>query len=213
MKTVNEQSEFWRGEFSDGYISRNDSPELLLANQRFFEMALLATRHLKPARVIEFGANIGMNIRALQGLDAFRDTAFTAVEIKESACDRLREIGVTAHNADILAEERGWGGDYDLVLVKGLLIHIHPNELRNAYAAIYDAARQFIFIAEYFATERRPVTYRGHPDRLWLADYGGELMDQYPDLVCLDYGFAWKRDRVAPQNDITWWLLEKPWRP
>ena len=44
-----------------------------------------------------------------------------------------------------------------------------------------------------------------------LAPYckTGELMDRFPSLKLVDYGFLWKRDPVFPQDDITWFLLEK----
>lgn len=207
---MSEQSEFWRGRFGQEYAARNDSPQLVENNRAFFEMALLATRHLRPARVIEFGANIGMNIKALKQLEAFQYTEFTAVEVNAEACNRLHELGVTVHHADMLDPREPWGSGYDLTLCRGVLIHIHPNNLRDAYAALYNSTRQFLMLVEYFATERRAVEYRGHSGKLWLADYGSEIMDQYPDLTCVDYGFAWKRDPIAPQPDINWWLLERP---
>ncbi|GAA0704411.1 hypothetical protein [Dyella marensis] len=37
----------------------------------------------------------------------------------------------------------------------------------------------------------------------------GEIMDRYPDLRLVDYGFAYRRDPSFPQDDITWSLLEK----
>ena len=35
------------------------------------------------------------------------------------------------------------------------------------------------------------------------------MLDRFPDLRLLDYGFAYHRDPVFPQDDITWFLLEK----
>lgn len=210
---MSEQSEFWAGQFGSDYIARNDSPKLIENNRAFFEMALMAMRHMRPARVIEFGANVGMNIMALKQLEMFRYTEFTAVEVNADACDRLHELGVTVHHADMLDLARPWGGGYDLVISKGVLIHIGPNDLRAAYAALYDASRQFIFMAEYHATERRHVQYRGHDGKLWLADYGSELLDQYPNLTCLETGFAWRRDLVAPQDNLVWHMFERPWLP
>ncbi|NDB35890.1 MAG: pseudaminic acid biosynthesis-associated methylase, partial [Flavobacteriia bacterium] len=40
-------------------------------------------------------------------------------------------------------------------------------------------------------------------------DFAGELLDTFPDLRLVDYGFAYKRDTSFPQDDITWFLLEK----
>ena len=53
------------------------------------------------------------------------------------------------------------------------------------------------------------IPYRGNEDRLFKRDFAGELMNRFPTLKLLDYGFVWKRDPVFPQDDITWFLLEK----
>ena len=34
-------------------------------------------------------------------------------------------------------------------------------------------------------------------------------MDAYPELRLVNYGFAYHRDESFPQDDITWFLLEK----
>ena len=59
-----EQEEFWAGEFGTDYIQRNTGPELLASNLGFFCKAL--ARAARPASCIEFGANVGMNLRALK---------------------------------------------------------------------------------------------------------------------------------------------------
>ena len=53
------------------------------------------------------------------------------------------------------------------------------------------------------------VTYRGEKNKLFKRDFAGELMDQYPDLKLIGYGFKYKRDNNFPQDDMTWFLLEK----
>jgi spore coat polysaccharide biosynthesis protein SpsF len=39
--------------------------------------------------------------------------------------------------------------------------------------------------------------------------FAGEIMDRFEDLILVDYGFTWHRDEF-PQDDITWFLMEKP---
>jgi hypothetical protein len=50
--------------------------------------------------------------------------------------------------------------------------------------------------------------YRGHADRLFKRDFAGDLIEKY-GMKLVDYGFVYKRDNWAPQDDITWFLLEK----
>ena len=42
-------------------------------------------------------------------------------------------------------------------------------------------------------------------------DFAGEMMDRHPELQLVEYGFVYKRDPNFPQNDVTWFLMEKNW--
>lgn len=53
------------------------------------------------------------------------------------------------------------------------------------------------------------VSYRGHEDRLFKRDFAGEMLDRYPDLELVDYGFVYHRDPNFPQDDPNWFLLRK----
>jgi hypothetical protein len=59
-----QQEEFWAGDFGDEYIGRNNSPDLLAANLHFFSIALKKARPISSC--MGFGANVGMNLRALK---------------------------------------------------------------------------------------------------------------------------------------------------
>jgi spore coat polysaccharide biosynthesis protein SpsF len=64
-------------------------------------------------------------------------------------------------------------------------------------------------VAEYY--DPKPVTlkYRGHDNKMFKRDFAGELLDKYQDLRLLDYGFCYHRDPSFPQDDISWFLMEK----
>ncbi len=64
MNFKTEQEAFWAGNFGTDYIQRNQGDELLASNLNFFSKALNQTRDITSC--IEFGANIGMNLKALQ---------------------------------------------------------------------------------------------------------------------------------------------------
>jgi spore coat polysaccharide biosynthesis protein SpsF len=95
------------------------------------------------------------------------------------------------------------------VLIKGVLIHINPDVLQKVYQNLYDASLKYICICEYYNPVPVTINYRGHVDRLFKRDFAGEIMDKFPDLKLVDYGFVWKRDNNFPQDDATWFLLEK----
>jgi spore coat polysaccharide biosynthesis protein SpsF len=95
------------------------------------------------------------------------------------------------------------------VLLKGVLIHIGPSELPRVYDLTHRASARFICIAEYYNPTPVTITYRGRGNRLFKRDFAGEMLERFPDLRLVDYGFAYRRDPVFPQDDITWFLLEK----
>ena len=63
MKHKTEQEDFWAGEFGDDYINRNQGKKLLASNLNFFNRSLQNIGNIESC--IEFGANIGMNLQAL----------------------------------------------------------------------------------------------------------------------------------------------------
>ena len=64
-------------------------------------------------------------------------------------------------------------------------------------------------VAEYYNRSPVAIPYRGHEDRLFKRDFAGEMLDRFSDLTLIDYGFAYHRDPAFPQDDISWFLMEK----
>lgn len=200
-----EQEAFWAGEFGTDYIARNESDALLAANLGFFAAALRQAR--AAASCIELGANVGMNLRALKLLFPAQDQF--AVEINADAARRLREVIPPDHVAHQSILDYVPPREFDLVLVKGVLIHMDPEMLPGVYDTLFRAAARYLLVAEYYNPVPVAIAYRGHADRLFKRDFAGELMDRHPSLSLIDYGFAYRRDPTFPQDDITWFLMEK----
>lgn len=206
---MSETADFWRGDFGDAYSQRNASQDLLKSKEWMFRKALSPLFTASPQRIIEFGANIGLNIDALRRIDAFADCEYSAVEVNAAACERLREKKVSTFEMSMLSEEREWGKGYDLSISCGVLIHVSPEDLPAAYDALYHASKQWILVAEYFSTQPTEVVYRNNTGRLWKRDFFGEMLVAYPDLRAEAYGFVSRHDRHAPLDDITWFLFER----
>jgi spore coat polysaccharide biosynthesis protein SpsF len=64
-------------------------------------------------------------------------------------------------------------------------------------------------VIEYYNPSPVSVPYRGHNDRLFKRDFAGEMLNKYPNLKALDYGFVYRRDPNFPLDDVTWFLMEK----
>jgi pseudaminic acid biosynthesis-associated methylase len=96
-----------------------------------------------------------------------------------------------------------------LVLTKGVLIHINPDVLPKVYDKLVASSGRYLLVAEYYNPSPVAITYRGHFDRLFKRDFAGEILDSHPQMKLIDYGFAYHRDPSFPQDDLTWFLMEK----
>ena len=202
---ITAQEEFWAGEFGSQYISRNESKELLASNLNFFSNAM--KRMDKINSCIEFGANIGMNLKALKLLHPA--VSLNAIEINKTAADQLGKVIGEANVFNGSIFDYPVSRQFDMTLIKGVLIHINPDMLSTVYEKLYNASGKYILLCEYYNPSPVAINYRGHKDRLFKRDFAGEMLEKYSDLKLVDYGFSYKRDVVFPQDDITWFLLEK----
>jgi len=200
-----DQEAFWAGEFGTQYIERNQGDALLAYNLNFFTKALRATRDVESC--IEFGANIGMNLKALKLLYPTQEQF--GIEINPDAARKLGECIPPAHVylSSILDFQPTTTSD--LALIKGVLIHINPEVLPQVYDKLVETTSRYLLVAEYYNPAPVAIPYRGHSDRLFKRDFAGEIMDCHPQMKLLDYGFAYRRDPNFPQDDITWFLMEK----
>ena len=199
-----EQEQFWAGQFGDDYISRNKSERLFAANFAFFAKILSATQELNS--VIEFGANIGLNLRVIQSLRP--GVELSAVEINQKAVEEMEKHRIGKIYAQSILE---YVPDFprDLAFTKGVLIHINPEHLPKVYDILYQSSQKYICVAEYYNPSPVELNYRGHSQKLFKRDFAGEILDRFKDLKLVDYGFSYHRDNCFPQDDITWFLLKK----
>src|SRR5262245_30800064 len=180
---VTPQAEFWRGAFGDAYTERNAaSVEHLRARVVLWSEILAHTLAAPPASVLEVGANLGINLRALRAVTGAR---CYALEPNDKARAVLVQDGVVA------AEDVRGGvasaidfptGVADLVFTSGVLIHIHPDHLRDSIGEIYRCSARWIACIEYFSDRPEMIPYRGHDDRLFKRDFGSLWLDCFADL-------------------------------
>lgn len=208
MAYKTEQEEFWAGEFGNNYINRNKDQELIASNIALFSNIFKKVNNVNS--IIEFGSNIGLNLRAVKNIKPYINCS--AIEINKKATEILKETipDTEIYNDSIL--DCKINKTYDFVLIKGVLIHINPDELETVYKKMYSSSNRYICIVEYYNPSPVQITYRGNSDRLFKRDFAGEIMDMYNDLNLIDYGFVYHRDNNFPQDDVTWFLMEKSGR-
>ena len=199
-----EQEAFWAGAFGDDYISRNQATSLEASNTNAFARMFQHTNNIRS--ILELGANIGMYMRAIRHL--MPNVSLNGVEINQKAHEQLKSLPqVTAHHGSIL--DFNPDTQYDLVFTKGVLIHINPEQLPGIYRKMIALSNRWILLCEYYNPTPQEIKYRGHDSKLFKRDFCGELMELDHSLRLVDYGFLYHRDSIAPQDDLTWFLLEK----
>lgn len=199
-----DQEVFWNGEFGDEYVSRNTKNIHLSNNIALFSKILNKTSNVRS--VIEFGSNIGLNLRAINQLS--NRIKLRGVEINQSATAELKTWG----KAEVIESsifDYDVSEQFDFSLIKGVLIHINPDFLENVYDKLYQSSKKYICVAEYYNPSPVSIPYRGHSDKLFKRDFAGEILDKYTNLELVDYGFCYHRDNNYPQDDITWFLMKK----
>lgn len=201
------QEDFWRGDFGAEYVKRNTADNQragLMSNISLFANVLSKTRGVSS--IIEFGPNIGLNLIALHALKPEADLA--GIEINETAASELNKLGYVDVECmsvyDYVPKKQ-----YDLVLSKGVAIHQPPEMLDTFYEVLYKSSKKYILLCEYYNPSPVEVLYHGKKSVLFKRDFAGEMLDKYSDLSLLEYGFVYHRDANFPQDDISWFLLEK----
>jgi len=204
MSYKTEQEKFWSGEFGNDYTDRNKSKNAIASNIALFSEIIKSTKSISS--VIELGANIGLNLEALMCLLPLAE--YTAVEINEKAANYLKmNKRINVFHSSMLDFKPD--SERDLVILKGVLIHINPDELGRIYDLIYRTSKKYICFIEYYNPIPTKIEYRGHKDKLYKRDFAGEMMDKYSCLDLIDYGFVYHRDCNFPQDDVTWFLMGK----
>jgi pseudaminic acid biosynthesis-associated methylase len=200
--------EAWSGGFGDAYTARNvASREAVAGRARVWGEVLSRMKGDLPRSVLEVGANIGLNLRALPSV---LPAELWGLEPNAAAREALVRDGVLP--AERVLEGFGHAipladGAVDLAFTTGVLIHVDPTLLEQTVREIHRVSRKYVFCAEYFSPRPETVTYRGEEGLLFKNDFGGVYLDLFDDLELVDCGFFWRRTTVM--DDTTWWLFRK----
>ena len=206
MKTT----DYWTDD-KDGYLERNqylDYKGLVNFFTGGVELPYIAWQHQhginKISSICEYGCNVGLNLRVMEGM--FPEADIHGFDVNFDAVEIANELeDVTAEYGNLLDPDNVV---YDLVLTKGLLIHIAPEHIETAYESLYNMTGKYLLICEYYNPYQVEVEYRGKNGLLWKRDFCSEMLDKYEDLTLIDYGFRYHRD-ANPQDDVTWFLIQK----
>lgn len=198
-----ELEKIWIGKFCDAWADRcRATPELFAAHLTVFRDMLRRVESVES--VCELGASYGLNMMILHTL--LPHAELTGVEINHKAAEMLAQLPyVTAIESSV--HQTQLTGQYDMVLSKGVAIYQDGEKLEEYYQILYSLSKRYIVLCEYY--NPTPVKVQHREAWLYKRDFPGEMMDRYPDLKLLDYGFQYHRDYLFPVDDFNWFVLEK----
>lgn len=185
---ITEQMEKWLGEFGKEYTDRNalslEDMEVLYRRRYGVTRTELNERFLsgidRSARILEVGSNIGNQLLCLQRMGFSKlygiELQSYAVEFSKS---RTKRINIIEGSVFDIPFKDGW---FDLVFTSGLLIHINPCDIALAMREIHRCTREYIWGFEYYADRYTEITYRGHSNLLWKANFARLYLDLFGDL-------------------------------
>jgi pseudaminic acid biosynthesis-associated methylase len=204
MNYKTEQENFWANEFGNEYPTRNEGEKLVSVNVAMFSRILRNCPSVNS--VAELGCNIGLNLIALNRINKNFD--LRGYEINTKAAETAKKQNISEIINTTIVESLDPSEKFDLTFTKGVLIHINPDLLPVVYQNLYDLSNKYIMVCEYYNPTPVSIEYRGHHDKLFKRDFAGELIDKF-NLKLIDYGFNYRREKYFPQDDATWFLLEK----
>lgn len=188
MFEITEQLKKWTGKFGKEYTDRNLVS--LIEFEKLYKKNYGITRTElnklflgsmdRSIRILEVGANIGIQLMYLQKL-GFRN--LYGIEPQDYAVElckkRTRGISVVKGNAFDIPFKDGF---FDLVFTSGVLIHIRPADIEMAMKEIYRCSRRYILGFEYYSERYKKIIYRGEKNLLWKANFPKLYLDLFDDL-------------------------------
>lgn len=187
MQKKTKQQNFWSGSFGKNYNTRNTYT--LKGFDAFYKKTWGTTRSamnraflngLKIDNALEVGANIGLQLRHLQAMGIEN---LYGVEIQWNAVERAKKnvqhVNIVQGSAFDLPFRNNY---FDMVFTSGVLIHIHPKDLKRAMQEMYRTSKKYIWGFEYFNDKEQEIPYRGNRNVLWKNNFPKLFQTYCPKL-------------------------------
>ena len=207
------QLQTWKGKFGKKYTDRNAVS--LAGLDKFYKTNFGITRTKlnnlfigrldRNIRILEVGSNVGNQLFLLQKM-GFKN--LYGIEINSYAVEvakkRTRGINLIQGSAFDIPFKDGY---FDLVFTSGVLIHIHPKDVKKIMSEVRRCSRKYIWGCEYYADKyTEGGNYRGHDNLFWKADFAKVYFNSFRDLKLIKE----KRFKYLGNDNVdTMFLIEK----
>ena len=146
----------------DEYTKENEESFQESLSNFIFNASLV----LGAKKILEAGCNIGNNLRSFPlDLEVFGlDMNKKALEIAKSKFPsfNFKQGSLTKIPFD--------DNYFDLVFTRGVLIHIHPDDVNNTMRELLRVSKKWIFNLEYFGEDNKMIKWKRGDEMLWYRD-------------------------------------------
>lgn len=182
------QEKFWKGTFGNEYIKRNTLIMPKTLDKYYLDNLGISRSTMNESflgklnihSILEVGSNIGNQLVMLQS-QGYEN--LYGIEINELALQKAKELtkGISFIKGSVF--DIPFKDNYfDVVFTAGVLIHIHPEDIKKAMKEIYRVSKKYIWGYEYFDKDYHQILYRGHRDRHWKGDFSKMYLKLFPQL-------------------------------
>ena len=191
------QEFFWQGEFGDQYTDRN----LNIDQSTYNKFGITRSKmnqdfldSLELTKVLEVGCNRGEQLNLLW-LNDNGTKDFYGIDINEYALHEARENNLNLNVVKGSALDIPFKDNYfDMVYTSGVLIHIHPDNLKQVMTEIYRCSKKYIWGFEYWSLDCQEINYRNNEGFLWKNNFSRLYQEYFSDLKLVKEEFYEYKD-------------------
>lgn len=146
----------------DDYTEDNqESVQETLSNFVYHTSLALGAR-----KILEAGCNIGNNLSSFPS-----DSLVSGVDMNEKALEKARlSYPYFDFKQGSITKIPFKDNYFDLVFTRGVLIHIHPDDVQTAMKELLRVSNRWIFNLEYFGEDNKMIKWKRGDDLLWYRD-------------------------------------------
>jgi pseudaminic acid biosynthesis-associated methylase len=184
---MRQTEEAWVGKFGDEYTLRNKSSDSNVPHRIFL------SNIPNDSTVLEIGCNVGNQLKILNDM-GFHNLSGIDVNKKAIEIGKKTYSYIHFYNGSLF-ELPFDSNSFDLVFTSGTLIHVNPEDLKDALSEIYRCSKKFIYGYEYYLPFCKGYDYREEGILVWRNDFLKLFLKQFPDLTVIKKKFIMRNFR------------------
>ena len=146
----------------DEYTKENEESFQESLSNFIFNASLV----LGAKKILEAGCNIGNNLCSFPS-----DSEVFGIDMNEKALEIAKSKFPSFNFKQGSLTKIPFEDNYfDLVFTRGVLIHIHPDDVNNTMRELLRVSKKWIFNLEYFGEDNKMIKWKRGDEMLWYRD-------------------------------------------